>query len=398
MTAIDTHILEDRFGIAPNTNTASRAEALELLKVSGLPEKKSEAYKYTPVTQAISGLQLNEAATASAMNMQELLSSEEGSHVVIENGVFSEKDSSISDEVTIETSDEVTNGLKDPYSLLNAVYCPAEIRITANKPVAQPVFIYQVTTRAFSSPRVSVTVNDGASLTVVEKVVPSQGFLNSYISFDVQKNAVANHVKVQNYAEDALTHETLLATQSRDSRFYSNLYTFSGKMVRNNVTLKLTDENCEGYMNGLYLLDGKTHVDNNTTVDHMEPNSYSNELFKGIVDEKATGVFNGKIYVRPDAQKTNAFQTNNNVLLSDGATIHTKPQLEIWADDVKCSHGCTSGQLDQEAIFYLRARGIGEKVAKAMILNAFAGETLQHLTVASVKSEVEEIIECRLLQ
>ncbi|MEP4136102.1 MAG: SufD family Fe-S cluster assembly protein, partial [Cyclobacteriaceae bacterium] len=151
-------------------------------------------------------------------------------------------------------------------------------------------------------------------------------------------------------------------------------------------------ENCEGHMNGLYLISGSTHVDNNTTVDHKQPNSFSNELYKGVIDEKARGVFNGKIYVRPDAQKTNAFQSNNNIIMADTATVNSKPQLEIWADDVKCSHGCTTGQLDEDAIFYLRARGISKTRAKALMLNAFAVETLEEIKQDLVKEEIENII------
>lgn len=167
-------------------------------------------------------------------------------------------------------------------------------------------------------------------------------------------------------------------------------------MVRNNLTINLEDENCEGHMYGIFLLDKKSHVDNNTSVDHLKPNSFSNELYKGILDERATGIFNGKIYVRQDAQKTNAFQSNNNILLSDDATLHTKPQLEIWADDVKCSHGCTSGQLDEDAIFYLRARGIHEKSAKAMLLNAFATEAMNHIGSEAVENEVKGLIDKKL--
>ena len=149
-------------------------------------------------------------------------------------------------------------------------------------------------------------------------------------------------------------------------------------------------------MYGLYLLDGKSHVDNHTVVDHKFPNCDSNELYKGIVDGSSTGVFNGKIFVRQPAQKTNAFQANNNVSLSDSATIHTKPQLEIWADDVKCSHGCTIGELDEEALFYLKSRGIRPQVAKAMLLNAFAEESLAHVQLDLINEEIVNLIHQRL--
>jgi Fe-S cluster assembly protein SufD len=149
-------------------------------------------------------------------------------------------------------------------------------------------------------------------------------------------------------------------------------------------------------MYGLYCVKGNTHVDNHTIVDNQQPHSLSNELYKGIIDENATGVFNGKIFVRQDAQKTNAYQSNKNVLLSDTATVNTKPQLEIFADDVKCSHGCTIGRLDDEALFYLQARGIGEKAAKALLLHAFAVEILDKIELEPIRQYVDQIISERL--
>lgn len=149
-------------------------------------------------------------------------------------------------------------------------------------------------------------------------------------------------------------------------------------------------------MYGLYLLHGETIADNHTVVDHRKPNSFSNELYKGVLEGNAKGIFNGKIFVRPQAQKTNAFQSNRNILLSDKATINTKPQLEIWADDVKCSHGCTTGQLDEEALFYLRSRGIEKNTARAMMLYAFAAEVLENIPNEKLKSFIDAMIGERL--
>jgi Fe-S cluster assembly protein SufD len=149
-------------------------------------------------------------------------------------------------------------------------------------------------------------------------------------------------------------------------------------------------------MYGLYVLHGETFADNHTVADHRKPNSYSNELYKGVLEGKSKGVFNGKIFVRPNAQKTNAFQSNRNILLSDLATINTKPQLEIWADDVKCSHGCTTGQLDEEALFYLQSRGIRKDTARAMMLYAFAVEVLETIKNEELKSFLDSLISERL--
>ncbi|MFM7857811.1 MAG: SufB/SufD family protein, partial [Flammeovirgaceae bacterium] len=168
------------------------------------------------------------------------------------------------------------------------------------------------------------------------------------------------------------------------------------EIVRNNFAIVVDGENCESHFHGLYLLHGSTLADNHTVVDHKKPNSFSNELYKGIMDGNAKGVFNGKIFVRPHAQKTNAFQSNRNILLSDSATVNTKPQLEIWADDVKCSHGCTSGQLDEEALFYLRSRGIPADTAKAMLLYAFALDVLAPVKNESLKTHLDHLISDRL--
>jgi Fe-S cluster assembly protein SufD len=170
----------------------------------------------------------------------------------------------------------------------------------------------------------------------------------------------------------------------------------NGGIIRNNLNLVLDAEYCEGHLYGLYLQKGQTHVDNHTVVDNVKPNCYSNELYKGIIDGKATGVFNGKIFVRQDAQKTNAYQSNKNVLLSEGASVNTKPQLEIFADDVKCSHGCTIGRLDEESLFYLRSRGISESTARSLLLHGFAVDILDQIKIAPIREYVDKLISERL--
>ncbi len=387
-------ILLDKLQGSFKPGSEIREKTWKMLLEIGLPSKKSEAYKYTQITSILEkniALEVNETPT---FNKRERYKSA-GTHLVVLNGVLSVENSEIEDGVIIESKD-VSEGKHDPFSLLNAAFCPEEIEISIEQ-ASSPIFVYHVNTIGFSNPRIHVSAKANQEIDVVEKSFNNAGtFTNSYISFDLEANAKASYSKIQSYGEVSYVHETIFAKQQRDSRFFSNVFTFSGSLVRNNITINLEDENCEGHMNGLYLLDGKSHVDNNTSVDHIKPNSYSDELYKGILDEKSTGVFNGKIYVRPDAQKTNAFQSNNNILLSDNANIHTKPQLEIWADDVKCSHGCTSGQLDEDAIFYLRSRGISEKKAKAMILTAFAAETIAKVPVQEMRDELEQLIALKL--
>jgi len=167
-------------------------------------------------------------------------------------------------------------------------------------------------------------------------------------------------------------------------------------MVRNNLNIRLDGQNIDSYLNGLYVLDGTQVVDNHTLVDHAMPHCHSNELYKGIIDDKAQGVFNGKIWVRPDAQKTNAYQSNKNLLLSNEASMNAKPQLEIYADDVKCSHGATTGQLDEEALFYLRARGIGEGVARALLNHAFAADVIEQIENETIRQQLLTLLEGKL--
>ena len=166
--------------------------------------------------------------------------------------------------------------------------------------------------------------------------------------------------------------------------------------MRNNLNIAMEAEHSESNLFGLYFIKGQSHIDNHTVVDNVKPNCLSNELYKGIIDDKGTAVFNGKIFVEPQAQKTNAFQSNKNILLSNNATVNTKPQLEIYADDVKCSHGCTIGQLDEEGLFYLQSRGISKKTARSLLVHAFAIDILDHIKPEPIRNYVDQLISERL--
>lgn len=167
-------------------------------------------------------------------------------------------------------------------------------------------------------------------------------------------------------------------------------------MVRNNLNIEVDASNCETNLNGLYLGKNKDHIDNHTVVDHKKPHCNSNEIYRGILDDESTGVFNGKVFVRPNAQKTNAFQKNNNILLTDNATVNSKPELEIYADDVKCSHGSTTGQIDEEAIFYLQSRGISKKGALKLMINAFAKDALERISIEPLQAYIDDKVEQEL--
>jgi Fe-S cluster assembly protein SufD len=191
-------------------------------------------------------------------------------------------------------------------------------------------------------------------------------------------------LQLENGADYHFSREN--ARQDKDSTLTINTLTLSGNLVRNDVHVKVAGQNAETNLNGAYILKNNELVDNHTVVDHLVAHCQSNELYKGVLYDKSTAVFNGKVFVRPDAQKINAFQSNANVLLSDDASVNSKPELEIYADDVKCSHGSTTGQLDESAVFYLRARGLSEKSAKELLVSAFISDVLN-------KIENKEVLE-----
>ncbi len=217
-------------------------------------------------------------------------------------------------------------------------------------------------------------------------------FTNALTEIHVGKDARVDYYKVQN-ENDLSTHiGTTQVYQEDRSYFYAATYTINGGFVRNNLNIILDGEHIETFMYGLYIPNEKQHVDNHSVVDHRRPNSVSNQLYKGILKDNSTGVFNGKIFVREDAQKTNAYQNCRNVIVSNDATMNTKPQLEIWADDVKCSHGTTTGQLNDEAIFYMQSRGIPKKEAIRLQLLAFAEDVVSKIKIGTIHDYLEGLI------
>ena len=205
-----------------------------------------------------------------------------------------------------------------------------------------------------------------------------------------------SHTRLQLENDAAFHTSNVWASQARDSRFTSNVVTLGGHLVRNDLTVSLQAENCLSTLNGLFLAQGTQHIDNHTWMEHREPHCESHELYKGILDDRASAVFSGYIHVYQDAQKTDAYQSSKNLLLSDHAKVESQPQLEIYADDVKCSHGSTIGQLDEKALFYMQSRGIPAAQAKNMLIRAFAGDVTDRLTIDAVRDRVERLITERL--
>lgn len=278
------------------------------------------------------------------------------------------------------------------------VYVPHEV-------VEQPIHLLFVSTgqraNVVSHPRVLVILGPNAQATVVESYVGlgSEPYLtNSVSELFLGPNAVLDHYRVQRESAAAFHIAATHVYEERAAQFRSTAITLGGRLTRHHIHTALAGEDVDSTLNGLYIEDGAQHVDNHTLIEHIQPHCQSHEFYKGILGGRATGVFRGKIHVHQAAQKTDAYQANQNLLLSETAQINTKPQLEIYADDVKCSHGATIGQLDEDALFYLRSRGIGHQEAVRVLTRAFAGEVLDRVRVPALKDQLDRLVDSRLNQ
>ncbi|MBI2061120.1 MAG: Fe-S cluster assembly protein SufD [Nitrospirae bacterium] len=250
-----------------------------------------------------------------------------------------------------------------------------------------------------SHPRNLIVVEEGASAAVVETYVGHEEgvyFTNAVTEVAAGPGARVEHYKVQRESGSAFHVAAVQARQARDSRFTSFSLSLGGALTRNDYGVVLAEEGSECDMDGLYMADGRRHVDTHTLIDHARPGCRSSEVYRGVLDGSARGVFNGRIVVRPDAIKTDATQSNKNLLLSEEASVKTKPQLEIFADDVKCAHGATVGQLDEDAMFYLRSRGLDREAASTVLTYAFANEVLSRIRREALRGYLEKLVASRL--
>jgi Fe-S cluster assembly protein SufD len=296
-----------------------------------------------------------------------------------------------------------------PFVALNTAYWPGGIfvYVPPGVVVEEPIGLVQLAASEEESPpllwyrRLLVVVGKGSQLTLFEqhqRGPAACSAANAVTEIVLGEGAIVDHYKVQEESTKAFHLATTQAVVARNANFSTHFFGLGGALVRNEVRVLFTGEHAEATVNGMYIASDAQHMDNHTVIDHAKPHCASHELYKGILDGKAKGVFNGKIFVRPDAQKTDAKQTNQTLLLSEDATINTKPQLEIYADDVKCTHGATVGQLDEEELFYLRARGIGEDQARALLTFAFANDIISRVKVAQLRDRLERaLLEARHL-
>lgn len=294
---------------------------------------------------------------------------------------------------------------KDSLSSLNTAFSSegAYIHIPKNKLVQKPIQIIHFSSGNESAlmlqPRNLIVVDENSHVQIIERhqsLTDNPVLTNSVTEVFANKRAIVDYYKIQNDNENASLIDNTFINQKQESVASVHTFSFGGKLTRNNLNFFQNGERIDSTLKGVTIIGNKQHVDHNTLVHHIEPNCESHQDYKGIFGDSSTGVFNGKVIVNKEAQKTNAYQANNNILISDKASINTKPQLEIFADDVKCSHGCTIGQLDESAMFYMKTRGIPEKEARALLMYAFGNNVLSSVKIPEIKQRITKIIANKL--
>mgnify|MGYP006090998919 CR=1 FL=1 len=402
-----------------------RTEAIKNFENIGFPTKKNESWKYTSLKQILDtdySIFPSENTAVDYSKIKKYLIDDIDSYKII---FVDGKYSSHLSETTHEGMDIclMSSALnkpkyaavienyfnkaikKDGISDLNTAFSNegAFIHIPKNKLVEKPIQIIHFSSGNESSlmlqPRNLIIVDENSQLQIIERhqnLTENEVLTNSVTEVFVNSKSIVDYYKIQNDNKQASLIDTTSIVQENNSICTLHTFSFGGKLTRNNLTFSQKGEHIESIMKGITIIEGKQHVDHNTLVNHIKPNCESHQDYKGIYDDRSTGVFNGTVVVEKEAQKTNAFQANNNILLSDKASINTKPQLEIFADDVKCSHGCTIGQLDKNALFYLKSRGIPEKEAKALLMYGFANNVLQSVRIPELKNRITNLIANKL--
>jgi Fe-S cluster assembly protein SufD len=403
-----------------------RSEAIKNFEVKGFPNKKEEAWKYTSLNSLqkidfsifpkeenaleyhqVKKYFLHEIDTYKIVFIDGIYSSylSETTHDGVDICLMSAALTKPMYKPVIDVYFNKVASKEESLTTLNTAFSRegAYIYIPKNKAPKKPVEIIHFATgneaTLMLQPRNLIIVEENAELQVIERhqsLTANEVLTNCVTEIFAARNAIVDYYKVQNDSSKASLIDNTYISQKDNSVVKVHTFSFGGKLTRNNLNFFQNGEHIDSTLKGVTILGEKQHVDHHTLVHHKQPNCESHQDYKGIYGEKSTGVFNGKIIVDKVAQKTNAFQQNNNVLISDKATINTKPQLEIFADDVKCSHGCTIGQLDEEAMFYLQSRGIPRKEATGLLMYAFANNVLESVRIPELKKRINKLIATKL--
>ncbi|MEN6295231.1 MAG: Fe-S cluster assembly protein SufD [Chloroherpetonaceae bacterium] len=403
-----------------NSNERNILESVDFLKNNKVPNSKIELWKYTSLS-SLQGIDFSLEAKEelNQLPITKILQGKDiplNSIVIpIANGKLMNNSFEADDRFSIEIREieKLNEYAKNYHPLqsvefdyfyhLNTVLAQKEIHLQIHKN-SDPIqivllFISQSDRNSFISPRVRIELEENSNAKIAYKFInlsESEILSNLFSEIVLKQNAILDFYVIEDGLENFQAINNINIVQERDSKLTSNSFTNNTKFIRNFLRLYFTDENCEAILNGLFIGNNKDLIDNHILIEHIKPNCHSNQLYKGILNDSSIGIFNGAILVHPNAQKTNAFQTNRNILTSDLAKIYTKPELEIYADDVKCSHGEATGFIDDDMLFYLRSRGISEENAKKLLLQAFAVDVLNKFQWVEIKEPIESHISANL--
>ncbi|MBK5286648.1 MAG: Fe-S cluster assembly protein SufD [Bacteroidia bacterium] len=418
--------ISEQYKTIPKEFPLIQEEAMKNFSRLGFPTTKNEEWKYTNIVSILSK-EFAFTFPASKITHEEILQRfpfvRDSVFVVTENGKINFEISELKNlpsGIKIKNLRDVKNlprvqkhfnlyvdVKEDAFAALNSAFVNdgLVILIAENAVIEMPVYIIDISSSAKESVNVCsrlLVVAEKNSQAKISSISVSQNdssetFVNSQVEIFVDENSSIEFDVLQNENQKSFHINGTHVYQSANSRFSFNTISLGGSILRNKLHIKLDGQNCETHMHGLYVAGDSQLIDNHTAVYHSKPNCNSNQLYKGIIGGKAHGVFNGKILVEKDAQKTNAYQSNKNILLSNDAVVNAKPQLEIFADDVKCTHGATTGQMDDEALFYLRSRGINENNAKALLNLAFADDVLNKISDDKFREHIHSLVENKLM-
>ncbi|HEY8853536.1 MAG TPA: Fe-S cluster assembly protein SufD [Gemmatimonadaceae bacterium] len=418
--------------VAPEWLQSLRAQGMARFEALGFPTTKNEDWHFTsvaPIAERLFHVAMtsetgisSEGSTAGMVaraDLERFTFDQPAWHtLVFVNGEFSPDLSSyagMGEKVRVNSlSKAIRSGIGRPerhlgkiadfnghaFTALNTAFIRdgAFVELQADAVVDQPIhliFVSEGEGEAVSHPRNLIVAAPNSRATIIESYVSVRDscyFTNAVTEIALGEGARIDHYKIQRESEKAYHVGTTQIRQERDSQLHSFSFAVGGSLARTNIYTSLDGAAATCTLNGLYLTDGVQHIDNQTSIEHIAPNCPSHEIYKGVLDGRSHGVFNGKVYVHPEAQKTDGKQSNNNLLLSPNARVDTKPQLEIFADDVKCTHGATVGRLDEVAMFYLNSRGIGRETARMLLTYAFAADVLETIELQPMKEHLERMV------
>ncbi len=413
-------IEESMNGEAASAFHMLRKNAITKFEELGFPTVKHEDWKYTNIASMLKYDFTRAGSTKLSKSVLEkyFIKGLDASIIVIVNGVYSKELSNIRKQdkgIVIESLSSVIKNnpelvlnylgkcaeIENGFTALNAAFAKegAVIILPDNAQVNGHIHILNITgeegKHIITQPRNLIVAGKNTSARIIESyhsIGEGENLVNAVNEIVVGENSFIEIYRLQQENAGSFHINRTQAIQGKNSTFTHYSVSLGGGLVRNDTNVLLNDENGTGNLYGLYLTEGTQHVDNHTLIDHAKPRCQSNELYKGVLNDRSRGVFNGKVFVREDAQKTNAYQSNKAILLTGTATIDTKPQLEIYADDVKCSHGAAIGQLDDEAVFYLRSRGIGAELAKTVLIRAFANDIFETIENESLHDHLNHLV------